>query len=108
MKKANFKRDDRYEVKSVDVDEVELDFDVDEVEDEPEPDWVVAEEEVMDQAELEEDNDLFEAEADHGREEDEGEFDPVAPYFRESARHKLLAPDHERRLTEAVKAGRMA
>jgi RNA polymerase primary sigma factor len=108
MKKANFKRDDRYEVKNVDVDEVELDFDVDEVEDEPELDWVAAEEEVLDQAELEEDNDLFEAEADHRMDEDDGEFDTVAHYFRESARHKLLAPDHERRLTEAVKAGRLA
>lgn len=38
----------------------------------------------------------------------EGEFDTVAHYFRESARHRLLAPAKERSLTQAVKRGRVA
>lgn len=38
----------------------------------------------------------------------EGEFDTVAHYFRESARHRLLPPDRERSLTQAVKRGRTA
>jgi RNA polymerase primary sigma factor len=40
--------------------------------------------------------------------DDTGEFDSVAHYFRESARHRLLSSEHERTLTEAVKRGRMA
>jgi RNA polymerase primary sigma factor len=40
--------------------------------------------------------------------DDTGEFDSVAHYFRESARHRLLSGEHERTLTMAVKRGRMA
>ena len=40
--------------------------------------------------------------------EGEDEFDIVAHYFRESACHKLLSPEHERSLTEAVKRGSAA
>ncbi len=40
--------------------------------------------------------------------QDEGEFDSVAHYFRESARHRLLSPERERTLTQAVKRGRTA
>src|SRR5512140_2191342 len=40
--------------------------------------------------------------------DDTGEFDSVAHYFRESARHRLLSGEHERTLTEAVKRGRTA
>src|SRR5512147_3252704 len=39
---------------------------------------------------------------------DAGEFDSVAHYFKESARHRLLPHDRERELTQAVKRGRMA
>lgn len=39
---------------------------------------------------------------------DTGEFDSVAHYFKESARHRLLPHDRERELTQAVKRGRMA
>ncbi|MBI5564371.1 MAG: sigma-70 family RNA polymerase sigma factor [Chloroflexi bacterium] len=39
---------------------------------------------------------------------DPGEFDSVAHYFKESARHRLLPHDRERELTQAVKRGRMA
>ena len=108
MRKMSPKRNDRYEVKSVETDDLELELDLEEVEDEAELDWVAMEEDSADGAELEDDGDMFEPDVEERTEEDEGEFDTVAHYFRESARHKLLAPDHERQLTEAVKAGRLA
>lgn len=108
MKKINAKRHEWYKEKNTDVEEVELDFDLDEAEDEVELDWAGMEEGLVDSAELDDEADLFETDGEEEAEADEGEFDTVAHYFRESARHKLLAPDHERRLTEAVKEGRVA
>jgi RNA polymerase primary sigma factor len=106
MKHSKAKQIDRYVVKDVDVDEVELDVDLDEVEEELEAEWIVMEHDSADTAELDDDTDL-EEDADNAP-VDEGEFDTVAHYFRESARHKLLPPDRERELTEAVKRGRIA
>jgi RNA polymerase primary sigma factor len=106
MKHNKVKRVDRYEVKDVDVDDVELDVDLDEVEEELEADWIVMEHDSAEIAELDDDADLFEEDAENAP-ADEGEFDTVAHYFRESARHKLLPPDRERELTEAVKRGRI-
>jgi RNA polymerase primary sigma factor len=105
MKNTKTKRIDRYEVKDVDLDEIDLDTELDEVEEEEEFDWAVMEQESVDNAELE--DDVESSEEDH-EPVDEGDFDTVAHYFRESARHKLLPPDRERALTETVKRGRVA
>jgi len=107
MKNSKVKQKDQYEVNEVDADEVELDADLDEVEEELEADWVVMEHDSAETAELDDEADLVEEEAESAP-VDEGEFDTVAHYFRESARHKLLPPDRERELTEAVKRGRIA
>ena len=106
MKNSTAKRIDRYEAKDVDLDENELDVELDEVEEEEvELDWAVMENDGVDSAELDDDADALEEEHEAA---DEGEFDTVAHYFRESARHKLLGAEHERALTEAVKRGRVA
>jgi RNA polymerase primary sigma factor len=107
MKHSKVKQVDRYETKDVDVDEVELDVELDEPEEEFEAEWIVMENDSAESAEVDDDADLFEEEMDSAA-ADEGEFDTVAHYFRESARHKLLPPDRERELTEAVKRGRIA
>jgi RNA polymerase primary sigma factor len=108
MKHSKVKQIDRYEAKDVEVDEVELDVvDLDEVEEELEAEWIVMENDSAEAAELDEELDPFEEESENAP-ADEGEFDTVAHYFRESARHKLLPPDRERQLTEAVKRGRIA
>lgn len=95
----------RDEVKEVDVDELELDLEIEEVEDEePEGEWAAVEDDGLE-------TELLEDEAEDSADEevaDEGEFDTVAHYFRESARHKLLPADRERELTETVKRGRQA
>lgn len=54
------------------------------------------------------DEDWIDDEAEIEAGEDTGEFDSVAHYFKESARHRLLPADRERELTRAVKRGRMA
>lgn len=90
-----------------DVDELDLDVELDDAEEELEADWSVAELDSVEAAELDDDPDLYEEEAESAP-VDEGEFDTVAHYFRESARHKLLPPERERELTEAVKRGRIA
>jgi RNA polymerase primary sigma factor len=104
MKTRRTPQTEQAEVHELDVDDVEFDVDVDEAEDELELDWAVMEDEVGDSESLDEDI------ADEREEEpaDEGEFDTVAHYFRESARHKLLPAVRERELTEAVKRGRQA
>jgi len=108
MKHSKAKQVDRYEAKDVDVDEVELDVDLDEVEEGLDTEWNVLEHDSVEIAELDDDEaDLFEEEAENVP-ADEGEFDTVAHYFRESARHKLLPHDRERELTEAVKRGRIS
>ena len=108
MKNSKIKPIDRYEINDVDVEEVELDADLlDEAEEELEAEWIVTEHDSADTAELEDETDLLEEDAE-STPADEGEFDTVAHYFRESARHKLLPPDRERELTEAVKRGRIA
>ena len=107
MKNSKVKRVDRYEVNEVDVDEVELDVDLEEMEEDLEAEWIVTENDSAETAELDDEADLFEEEVE-GAAVDEGEFDTVAHYFRESARHKLLPPDRERELTETVKRGRIA
>ena len=108
MKHSKVIQVDRYEAKDVDVDEVELDVDLDEVEEGLDTEWNVMEHDSVETAELDDDEaDLFEEDAENAP-ADEGEFDTVAHYFRESARHKLLPHDRERELTEAVKRGRIA
>ncbi|HZY42467.1 MAG TPA: RNA polymerase sigma factor RpoD/SigA [Anaerolineae bacterium] len=62
----------------------------------------------FDAAEGVDDEDLIDDEAEIEAGEDTGEFDSVAHYFKESARHRLLPPDRERELTQAVKRGRVA
>ena len=106
MKHSKAKKVDRFEAKEVDVDEVDLDIE-EENEEELESEWVVMENDAAETAELDDEADLFEEDADDTP-VDEGEFDTVAHYFRESARHKLLPPQRERELTEAVKRGRIA
>ncbi len=57
---------------------------------------------------LDDEYELLEEETEVEPADETGEFDSVAHYFRESARHRLLSHDRERTLTEAVKRGRMA
>ena len=54
------------------------------------------------------DEDWIDDEAEIEAGEDTGEFDSVAHYFKESARHRLLPADRERELTQAVKRGQVA
>jgi RNA polymerase primary sigma factor len=54
------------------------------------------------------DEEWIDEEADVEASEDTGEFDSVAHYFKESARHRLLPHARERELTQAVKRGRQA
>lgn len=71
--------------------------------------WTTNEAEPSDRIEpADEDADWIDDDIEAEVTQDEGEFDSVAHYFRESARHRLLAPDHERTLTQAVKRGRVA
>ena len=107
MKNSKVKRIDRYEVNEVDADEVEPDADLDEAEEELETEWIVMEHDSAETAELEDDADILDEDS-NSTAADEGDFDTVAHYFRESARHKLLAPERERELTETVKRGRIA
>ncbi|CAG0936084.1 RNA polymerase sigma factor SigB [Thermoflexales bacterium] len=109
MKQSKHKRVARYvvEVKDVDVDEVELEVDLDEAEEELDTEWSVMEADSTGAAELEDEADVLDEDSDNAA-ADEGDFDTVAHYFRESARHKLLAPEKERELTESVKRGRIA
>jgi len=106
MKKRQVRSNGRFAAgQDANFDELELDFDEIE-EDEPELGWAAAEEEA-DRAELDDDVDMAEEEVGlMGKDEDE--FDIVAHYFHESACHKLLSPEHERSLTEAVKRGSVA
>jgi RNA polymerase primary sigma factor len=107
MKHHKTKQFDRHEMKDVDMDEIELEADLDETEEELEAEWVIMEHDSAETAELEDDVDLLEEDSESAA-ADEGEFDTVAHFFRESARHKLLAPARERELTEAVKRGRIS
>lgn len=71
--------------------------------------WAANEAELSDRIEpADEDTDWIDDDIEAEVTQDEGEFDSVAHYFRESARHRLLAPEHERMLTQAVKRGRVA
>lgn len=102
----------------------EIDFElnvaaVDELDDE-DSDLTVSDGEWLDEvesAEGEADSEAVEAVEDEDWIDDEGEveaasdtgdFDSVAHYFKESARHRLLPYDRERELTQAVKRGRAA
>ena len=107
MKKGPVKLNNPFAAgQDVDFDELEDDVDLDESEaDEPEFGWITAEEE-GDRAELDDDFDTAEDEVEPLREdEDEDVFDIVTHYFHEAACHKLLTPEAERLLTEAVKRG---
>jgi RNA polymerase primary sigma factor len=86
-----------------DLDDDELEFDpADEA-------WAEPEAEPTDRMDLiDDDGDWVDEEIESGPAQDEGEFDSVAHYFRESARHRLLSAKHERELTQAVKRGRLA
>jgi RNA polymerase primary sigma factor len=100
------------------VDESDLDLNVSAIDelDDDDLDSAVGEGEWLDDAEQTEaevmevaDDDEWiddEPEAEVGS--DAGEFDSVAHYFKESARHRLLPHDRERELTQAVKRGRVA
>src|SRR5450759_2604894 len=111
MSKAKGKQVDRMELKKQ-AEEVELDVELDELEDD-DLDLEHADDEELDEVEAsaaievsDEDFELSEEELEAEPAPDDGEFDSVAHYFRESARHRLLSP--ERTLTEAVKRGRVA
>jgi len=105
MKKSTVKPNNRFVARQdADFDELEPAVNFDELEeDEPEIGWATAEEE-SGRAELDDDFDTGEEEAEL-LVENEDEFDIVDHYFRESACHKLLSPEQERSLTEAVKRG---
>jgi DNA-directed RNA polymerase sigma subunit (sigma70/sigma32) len=85
----------------LDDDELELD--------QADETWTANEAELSERIEpVDEDADWIDDDMEAEVTQDEGEFDSVAHYFRESARHRLLSPDHERTLTQAVKRGRVA
>ncbi len=108
MKRHDVKQIDRLTVgQGDDFDEVELGVDFGEVEeDEPESAWALPGEEASDRAEWDDEDDVN-AEEEPEIENEDG-FDIVAHYFRESACHKLLSPERERSLTEAVRRGHLA
>jgi RNA polymerase primary sigma factor len=113
MSKAKGKQVDRMELKKQ-AEEVELDVELDELEDD-DLDLEHADDEELDEVEAsaaievsDEDFELSEEELEAEPAPDDGEFDSVAHYFRESARHRLLSAERERTLTEAVKRGRVA
>ncbi|HEY4720516.1 MAG TPA: RNA polymerase sigma factor RpoD/SigA, partial [Anaerolineae bacterium] len=94
------------------LDDMDLEL-IDEVDDEdldPAEDVLVDEVELVEDVEvLDEDIDLADDELESAPfQPDSGDFDSVAHYFKESARHRLLSADHERTLTLAVKRGRVA
>ncbi len=109
MKKRKAKQNDRFTAdQDDDLDEGELNVDFGEVEeDEPELDWARPGEEVDDRVEWDDDGDVPAEEVEPEMENEDG-FDIVAHYFRESACHKLLSPERERSLTEAVRRGHPA
>jgi hypothetical protein len=109
MKRRNVKQNDRFSVNQEDdFVEGELDVDCGEVEeDEPELAWAFSDEEADDRAELDDGGDMPAEEVEPEMEDEDG-FDIVAYYFRESACHKLLSPEHERALTVAVRHGHLA
>lgn len=92
--------------------EIEMDVELEELEDEDQ-DTERVDEEWLDEAVeavevVDEEFDLDDEDVEAEPASDEGEFDSVAHYFRESARHRLLSAERERALTEAVKRGRVA
>ena len=119
MSKLNGRRQDRFEEVGVEEGE-DMDLEVqapDDLEEEEERDveqagsaWWTDDQEPAEASESvdEEDDLLFDEDPAPAMFQDEGDFDLVAHYFRESARHRLLSAEHERALTEAVKRGRVA
>jgi len=110
MRKHNGKQNDRSAVnQDDDFNEMEIDADEDDEveEDAPELGWAIVDEEDDARAELDDDGDMSAEEAESDGDA-ESNFDIVAHYFRESACHKLLTPEHERSLTEAVRRGYLA
>ena len=96
------------------IEELDVELQLDDLEDD-ELDLDHADDDELDEAEVgtaleavDEDFESADEDAEAEPAPDTGEFDSVAHYFRESARHRLLSADHERTLTEAVKRGRMA
>lgn len=116
MGKSKRNRAERAVVEQVEFEEFDLDVNaMADLEDEDleiavaDEEWSTDEAETLDAAYVnEEDADWFDEDLEAAAGNDEGEFDTVAHYFKESARHRLLAPDRERELTQAVKRGRMA
>ncbi len=109
MRKHNVKQVDQLTVdQDDDLNEVEVDLDWDEgAEEELELGWAIIGEEVDARAALDDDSDT----PTEGAEPDvngEDDFDIVTYYFHESARHKLLTPEHERSLAETVRRGHLA
>ncbi len=99
--RAIVKRDDDFHAEELDVDDDDVE------EEETELGWAIAGEEVDARAELDDDGDMSAEEAESDS-DDESDIDVVTCYFRESACHKLLSPEHERSLTEAVRRGHLA
>ena len=105
----------RFEIERLDEHDVEIDARaLDELEDDeleltPDDDELETDDrERVDVVESVDDDDWIDDEAALETNEDTGEFDSVAHYFKESARHRLLPHDRERELTQAVKRGRVA
>lgn len=115
MSKAKNNRARRDVIEQVELEDLELEVSPVDESDEDELDaaatneeWAIDEAEQAEAAEVGDDEEWLDEEREVEPGADEGEFDTVAHYFRESARHRLLAPDRERELTQAVKRGRVA
>ncbi len=115
MGKGKRSRAGREVINQIELEDLELEVSaVDELEDDDidlaaaDEEWVADEAEQVEVAEASDDEEWLDEEREAEPHADEGEFDTVAHYFKESARHRLLPPDRERELTQAVKRGRTA
>jgi RNA polymerase primary sigma factor len=115
MGKLSGSKQVRFEIERLDESDLDLDaraldeLEDDELESTTGDDELETDEiEHVDAAEGADDEDWIDDEGEVEAGNDPGEFDSVAHYFKESARHRLLPHDRERELTQAVKRGRMA
>jgi RNA polymerase primary sigma factor len=115
MGKLSDSRQVRFEIERLDESDLEIDARaLDELEDDELESITGADEleiddiERVDAVDAVDDENRIDDEAEVEAGEDTGEFDAVAHYFKESARHRLLPADRERELTQAVKRGRAA
>jgi RNA polymerase primary sigma factor len=115
MGKLSGSKQVRFEIERLDEGDLDLDARaLDELEDDElelttgDDELEIDEVEHVDAADGVDDEDWIDDESEVEVSNDPGEFDSVAHYFKESARHRLLPHERERELTQAVKRGRVS